>query len=763
MSFAEMLRALRESRSLTQEELAERAGVTVKAVGALERAERLRPYPHTVRALADGLGLDEIERASLVESVPSRGQRSPSSTTAFRSTVSPQSAPILGRDEELAAVCDLLRSGRRRLVTVTGPGGVGKTRLSLEVAARLQAEFPSGTVVVELAAVREPAMVLPRIAAALDIPESSGARTAEELTPFLAGRRILLVLDNLEQLLGAASVVAQLVVTCPELVVLATSRAPLRVRAEQEVPLAPLPVPEEDTLEAVAGSPAVGMFLDRVEAGGTPLTLTVENAAAIAAICRRLDGLPLAIELAAAGARMLTPVAILDRLDDLGADAGIRDLPDRQRTMTATLDWSHDLLDVRARSLFAQLAVFSDGFSLDSVEDVAGSEVLQDLGTLVEQSLVLRVPAPDDQPRFRLLEPVRQYAAARRDASAATTPDRHAEHFHSLAVEARAGLRGPGVVGLLDRLEADHANLRSAYLRLLETDHADDAAELAGDLWLYLALRGHAREGLRWLDRLDDHAVGDAARARALTGRAGLMFVTGDIVGMRVHAETALALAMRRADDTVGAEAATLAGHAAVFTGETTAARQLLDQGWERAEAAGDEWARTHLLVAKGQLALLAGDLDAADPLLRTAEEHARSLGNAFTLATALNRRATVTALRDDHATTADLLVEATDIAVSARINWTLSYSLPALAGVAVRLREPVTAAALFGASASLSAAHSIDPRFPVSKEIAERDLVAVRAQLGDQAFRAAWDTGRAASGSTIAELAGELSRRARG
>jgi predicted ATPase len=627
--------------------------------------------------------------------------------------------------------------------------------------ARLGPTFAGGTGMVDLTSMREPSLVLERVATALDVPEGGVVDPMSRLVPALLGRRLLVLLDNFEHLLGAAGSVADLVAQCPDLVVLVTSRAPLRVRSEHEVPLQPLPVPTRDSYEDVLASAAGQLFLDRTSAAGRGVELDTENAAAIAEICRRLDGLPLALELAAAGARLLTPSALLARLDELERTPGPRDLAERQRTMTAALDWSLDLLGPEQVELFGRLATFSDGFRLDAAAAVAADDdLLGSLGVLVEHSLVARTGSPDDQPRFRLLEPVRQYAARRLVSSgeAAAVADRHASWFRDRALAASPLLHGAGLVEELDRLEAEHANLRSAYLRLLELDRVGDAVEMAGSLWLYLALRGHAREGLAWLAR-EDEAASEAARCRAMTGRMGLLFATGEIARMRQDAAAVVPLARRIDDADLAAEALTLAGHAAVFVGDLDGARQVLEDALARAQGAGSTWVTAHALVALGQLALVGAEHEEADRVLGRALETARGLGNSFTLATCLTRRATVTALRGDDVSTAALLGESIVLSVKGRMSWTLSYALPSLAGVALRLGEADTAASLFGASASLSAADAVDPRFPVSRDLADQDLAAARHRLGARAFRDAWDAGRAASQEEVAELASELTR----
>ncbi len=760
-AFAERLRDLRERRSLTQEELAARAGLTGKAVGALERGERRRPYPHTVRALADALDLDEAERAALTGAarpLPSTDDPEPAPHRLPARTT-----PLLGRDAERAEIVALLRSGATRLLTLTGPGGVGKTSLALDVARTLSPEFPDGAAVAALAPLRDPALVLPTVARALGA-QALPAPVLEPLAAFLGVRRRLLVLDNVEHVLDCAGDVAELLDRCPGLVVLATSRAALRVRAERERPLLPLPAQAGSGTAAVLASPAAQVFLDRAAAAGRPITVDGGTAADVAAICRRLDGLPLALELAAAHARYLSPAALLDRLDaSLGAPHA-RDLPARQRTVRATLDWSHDLLTAAEQRLLRRLSVFAGGFSLDAAQSLADDgDVLPVLAGLVEQSLVL----PDDEvsPRYRLLEPIRQYAAGRLQEAGETgaVADRAAGFFADLAARARPGLRTSAQAQWLDALSRDHDNLDAALRRFAERGTPGPAAVLLADTWLYWALRGHPVEGL---DRLRAIGAGVATwpapseRTAWYLAAAGLSLSAGDLPGTAHAAESAVDAARTQGDPDVLSEALLLAGMAAVFTGSLTTAEQRLDEVDALTRSPDRRWVDAHAAMTRGQLRFSAGDLAGGAAAVAASERIARGLGSPFTLATILNVRATFALAADDDATALACWTEAGALAAAVGTSWTLAYTLPGLAVLAARRGHAALAAELFAAGSATAEADSVAVTFPPDLESARRWLAAVRDELGEQAFAAAWERGRGRRPSDVPGLAAELSDR---
>lgn len=810
-TFAQRLRSLREAAALTQEELAHRAGLTSNAIGALERGERRRPYPHTVRALAAALDLDDAGRAALAAAArPPVGadvsvrtvdqgrtadsQEPPTVSMSGATGSGPDRAPVrgssalavpstplFGRDADLADIVGRMRAGGVRLLTLTGPGGVGKTRLALAAATRLEFDFPDGVAVAELAPVADPDLVLSTVAGALGLPQVGRLDVIGQLAAFLGGRRPLLVLDNVEHVLAAAGDLVELVARCPRLTIMATSRSPLRIGAEQVFPVSPLGLPVEPSSTAVLSSPAGQMFLDRARAAAPAYSVTRESAPAIAAICRRLDGVPLALELAAAHARLLAPETLLDRLDQALAVGRSRELPPRQQTIQATLDWSHGLLTRTEQVLLRRLSVFAGGFTLPMAEAMiervpkTDLDVFAALAGLVEQSLVI---GPDVNGRYRLLEPVRQYAAVRLAEAdeAAMMSAALAEQVADLAVLAGVGLRGREQRWWLDRLDCEHANLRAALAWLVEHPEAGRAAQLLADTWLYWALRGRAGEALVLLDQMlslldqlpglgpegtgpegtGPEGLEDRDRAAALVALAGLRYATGDVAGTRGAGAGAVESARASGRVELLGEALVLAASGAAFAGDLPAAVDLLAEA-SSLGAGVDPWVVAHLRLLHGQIEVLSGDLVAAGHILGDGERLARLLASPFTLATVLNVRASLAKLTGEDAEALELLIEAAGLASEVGISWTQVYTLPGLADLAVRGGQPELAVRLYAAGAALADGTGLAVSYPPDVERGADGIALARAQLDPQTFERLWDSGRGLALDQVAALADSL------
>ncbi len=639
MSFGELLRRYRERVGYSQEVLAERAGLTSKGVGALERGERQRPYPHTVRALSDALGLGDTERASLVAAVRPRATPNDAAPVPLPTTASAPpprhvaSLPsylteLIGREREVQVARQLLARPDVRLLTLTGPGGVGKTRLATQIATELAADFPGGTALALLAPLADPALVVGTIAQALRVPDAGETPLLTTIAAVIADRHLLLVLDNFEHLTEAAPDVATLLLACPNLKVLATSRAALRVRGEQEYRVPPLGLPERaaaGNIEALLRAPAVRLFIARAQAAQSAFALTADNAEAVVAICARLDGLPLALELAAARVALLSPGALLARLDRALPllSAGARDLPARQRTMRDAIAWSYDLLTAPEQALFRRLAVFAGGWTLAAAEAVAGDDtldewaLLQRLGELVEKSLVVARVEQDDEAepteaRYRLLEPIRQFAQEQleRHGEVAAVRHKHVAYFLALAERAAPENVGHQDAAGIDQLEAENDNLRAALGWSLEQGEAEIACRFGMALRMFWVVHARHGEGRRWMEQAVARKpdLDPIMRARALYAMGCCIYGSGENERLLAVAATCARLFADAGDGYGEALGFGLAGFAAILLGDLDGGTTFLQDALTLLRSLGDRWASAHLLIHLALVPLRRGD-----------------------------------------------------------------------------------------------------------------------------------------------------------
>jgi non-specific serine/threonine protein kinase len=689
------------------------------------------------------------------------------SRTGHRSNLPAPPTPLIGRERDLAALPDLVRQDTGRLVTLTGVGGAGKTRLALQVAADLAESFPDGVYLVELAPLSDAALVPQALALAVGVQETPDTPLSETLAAVLRRRTMLLVLDNCEHLIDVCARLADhLLASCPELRILATSREPLQIAGEHRWRVSPLAVPVADeaaSLEALARCPAVHLFVERAQRIDAAFALTAGNAAAVAQVCIRLDGIPLALELAAARVRVLTVAQILERLDDSLRllTGGSRAAPTRQQTLRATLDWSYDLLTEPEKAVLRRLTVFAGGCDLEAAGMVCepvppaplpslGLDLLDLLARLVDKSLLLMSDV-DGAARYHLLEPIRQYGEQHLRASGklAGIRDRHADFYVNLAERAMPELSGPAQVTWLSRLDREHDNLRVALQWTLERGDSDAALRLSVALVPFWDRRGYLSEGRRWLHAaLDATPVSTAAtalRTRALLGAGALAAWQGDYDVAEPLLDQCLTLAQAANDRLSVAWAMAWRGVALNSIGDFTRAVRLFEESLLLFRALPDQPGTAFALLNLGIDLAIQGDAARAVPPVEESLTLFRELGDTRYVAIAQSMLGSSLIYLGDVTRAADLVAEGMAGHWAAGDRTALVYGLVVQAGLLNRLGQTVRAVRLLGAADALREALGGFRAF-VTLTHHDRLVAALRHRLSEAEFESTWAAGRALS-----------------
>jgi predicted ATPase/class 3 adenylate cyclase len=756
-------------------------GVTLRDLGE-HRLKDLRRPKHLYQLVIEGLPSDFPPLKSL--------------------DVSPNNLPVqltsfVGRSKELGEVKQLLSN--ERLLTLTGPGGSGKTRLALQVAAEVIEYFRDGVFFVALAPITDPGLVPSTIAQPLGINETAGRSILERLEDYLQSKSLLLLLDNFEQVISAAPLVAELLAMCSELKVLVTSREGLRISGEQEYPLPPLTLPDLTQLpsaESISQFAAVELFIQRAQAVKPDFRITNDTASTVAEICYRLDGLPLAIELAAARIKLLPPRAMLARLENRldFLTGGARDLPARQQTLRNAIAWSYDLLNENEQKLFRRLSVFAGGCTLDAVEAVAGEHpdrafILDQLGSLLDKSLLREVEDVNGEPRFVMLETLHEFGLEQLEASGEqdTIRRRHANFFLALAEQAEERLESTEQVQWIDRMEQEHDNLRTALEWSKTAGGAGDVCfRLAGSLGLFWEVRGHFSEGRERLAAvLSTETVQGrtAVRAKLLAREAELAYRQSDYPATISLAGESLAICREVGDKQGIASALIKLGNAATEVGDYVTASGFLEEAltiWQELE---DKHGTARALISLGWAALRPGDYPLANARLEEALVLSRELGDTRSIGFELSGLGEVALRQGDYVRATRLLEESLVLRRQLGNKWGVGVSLGTLGWVAMRegdwnravarlceslevrreigdkggsawclerlaevaLEQGQTekAVRLFGAAAALrtSIGSVIDP---VDQPEYERRRASLQAELGEVRFAAIWAEGQA-------------------
>jgi len=772
-SFGAQLKALREAAGYTQEELATIAGLSVHAVSALERGERRRPQVETVRALSAALDLTGAIRDELLGSA--RAPVQSAAVDELSGTALPVTlTTLLGRDADVKTLREWLGEPGARLITLTGPGGAGKTRLAVEIARALAADGATRVVFVPLAAIRNPVFVAPAIAEALGLADVTALDLPRRARAACRDRCTLLVLDNFEQVLDAAPLTADLLSSISSLRILTTSRAPLHVRGEREYAVGPLALEVDFKAASPASlsrSPAVRLFMERVRDVQPDFRLTAANGPTVAAICQRLDALPLALELAAPWIKVLTADDLLHRLAPvvLLATAGPRDLPERQQTINATVAWSYRLLTPHEQHVFRRLGALPDRFPIEAATAVVAGrdassatsdDALRAVAGLIDKSLLLRAETSvATRPLYQMLSTVRAFAALelgaadeRDDALAGL-----ARYCLGQAALAADGLVGPAQAEWLHRVRDDLESYRSAMTWLIERGSPADAASIAYGLMQFWQIRGHAAEGVRWYEQiLNLSSLPPVFESKALMGAAMMWYSLGELERCHAGLTRAHALADEIGQTDIVAQAQHLLGHVEHGLGHASAARDRFANAVEGFRTLGIPWGLGNSLNGMAKVAVASGDAAEAERLLDEATSVLRDCP--WFLALVLYRRAILAVHRGNPDEAIALVRDSLALFRPLHDKYAILYVMVPFAAAAELKGEDLWAARILGARDAVTertGATIADKWVQALGEQTERN---VRARLGADRWARAYAAGRVTSiDSWIKDINGVL------